>query len=81
MNNDINDRKRAAALGRAYQEKKIAWQQFMDETADFRDDDLIEELIDLIEHEPKRGGLMGASEKEWFEYQRAIWDTIATLEK
>jgi hypothetical protein len=53
----------------------------MDETADFRDDELIDDLVDLIEHEPKLGGFMGISEKEWYEYQQSIQDTVAMLEK
>ena len=53
----------------------------MDDTADFRDDELIDELVDLIEHEPKRGGFMGVTEKEWYEYQQSIQDAIAVLEK
>lgn len=67
MNNGITDkRKQAAAIARAYQQKTITWQKFMDETAYFKDDDLIDELVDLIEHEPKRGGFMGVNEKEWY---------------
>ena len=82
MNNGITDKRRqSAVIAHAYIEKKITWQQFMDETANFRDDELIDELVDLIEHEPKRGGFMGVNEKEWYEYRQSIRDAIAVLEK
>lgn len=82
MNNGIKDKRRqAACIARSYLDKKLTWQQFMDDTADFRDDELIDELVDLIEHEPKRGGFMGVTEKEWYEYQLAIQDSIAMLKK
>ncbi len=80
MNND-NNRKRAASLVRAYQENKITWQQFMDQTAELKKDNLIDELIDLVEHEPKRGGFMGLNNKEWQKYQSSIQEAIAELEK
>lgn len=53
----------------------------MNDTADFKNDKLIDKLIDLIEHEPKRGGFMGLNEKEWQKYQSSIQDAIAELEK
>jgi len=72
-----NDRHRAASLARSYLEKRIPWQQFMDDTADLKNDGMIDELVDLIEHEPQRGGFMG----DWFEYQKAIQSIIVQLEK
>lgn len=72
-------RRRAADAARAYQEKKLSWEQFMEEFGAI-EDALIGEFVDLIEHEPKRGGFMGASEKAWGEYQAEVAVIIAKLE-
>lgn len=53
----------------------------MDETADFKNDKLIDDLVDRIEHEPQQGGFMGLTEKEWQKYQLSIQEVIAELEK
>lgn len=79
MNRDI--RKQVALAAREYQEKKITWKQFIDLTADFRDDEMIDELVDLIWHEPKHGGFLGVRGKAWITYQKEIEDLISSLEK
>lgn len=43
------------------------------------DDKKIEVLVDLIEHEPKRGGFMGVNENEWAEYQAQVAEAIDAL--
>jgi hypothetical protein len=55
----------------------------MDEFGEAKDD-RIWDLVDLIEHEPARGGLRGIGEKAWSEYEeqldraiRALLDTSA----
>ncbi len=53
----------------------------MDQTADYEGDSLVDEFVDLIEHEPKRGGFMGLNEKEWIAYQRSVASAIEALEK
>jgi hypothetical protein len=40
---------------------------------------LIDELVDMIEHEPKRGGFMGVSEAEWKRYEDRINTLIKVL--
>jgi len=77
----IDKRNKVAAIARAYLEHQISWQNFMDEIAQFQEDSLIDDLVDMIEHEPKQGGFMGVTEKEWQEYQRAILNIIGQLEK
>ncbi len=81
MDDIIGARRKAATFARAYLGKKITCRQFMDSFSDMKDDEMIDELIDLIEHEPKRGGFMGISEKEWQQYQTSINDLIDQLEK
>ncbi len=81
MNIKVEARQRAASIARSYLEGRTSWQDFMDQTADFEGDSLIDDLVDLIEHEPKRGGFMGLNEKEWLAYQRSVKSTIEALEK
>ena len=50
----IEARRKAATIARAYLEKKITWRQFTDSFSDIQNDEMIDELIDLIEHEPKQ---------------------------
>lgn len=45
------------------------------------DDFEIIELLALIEHEPKKGGLFGVSELEYFNYIRNINNLIKKLEE
>jgi hypothetical protein len=79
-NNIIEARHKVATIARSYIEKKISWQQFMDSVDELSDDALIAELVDLIEHEPKRGGFMGVNESQWQNYQQSIQDIISQLE-
>jgi len=36
-------------------------------------------LVDLIEHEPKRSGFLGLSEKKWEHYQSQLKQAIEAL--
>ena len=81
MNDSLTEsRRRTAAIARSYLGGSISWKDFMDETAEFEGDTLIDELVDLIEHEPKRGGFMGVNDKEWLQSQHAIMNIITALE-
>jgi hypothetical protein len=42
-------------------------------------DELIAELVDLIEHEPKAGGFLGMSAKEHAKYMARVHEIIALL--
>jgi len=42
-------------------------------------DEKVAYLVDLIEHEPKRGGFMGVNEKEWAEYASQVEQAINAL--
>ena len=72
-------RLQAAAAARAYLEKKISRDTFMEEFSGSRDE-RIQELVDLIEHEPKVGGFFGANAVEWSHYQSALVEVIVLLE-
>ncbi len=80
MEADIQSLRRDAAVaGRAYLATEISWDQFMERFADC-DDDLVSDLVDLIEHEPKRGGFLGVNENRWAQYQSQVASALAALE-
>ena len=72
-------RQRAAEAARAYLAKTLPWKKFIEEFGDSKDE-LVGNLVDLIEHEPKRGGFLGTNEKEWVQYQSQVASAIAALE-
>ena len=80
MSEDIKTyRHRAAQAARAYLSNPTTWDQFMQEFGS-ADDELVSELVDLIEHLPKRGGIFGLSEKKWIQYQSKIAEAILALD-
>ena len=76
-------RKQAAALGRRFLASEISYmdlrQEIPMEVSD--NDDLIDTLIDMIEHAPKRGGWFGVSEREWARSRAEILKAIEALER
>jgi hypothetical protein len=72
-------RREAAAAGRAVMADTLSYDEFMQRFADY-DDELISDLVDLIEHEPKRGAFLGVGEKHWAKYQSQIAAALAALE-
>lgn len=72
-------RREAAEEGRSYLSRNLSCEEFMNRFAE-SEDDLISDLVDLIEHEPKRGGFLGVNEGRWAEYQALLTATIAALE-
>ncbi len=80
MHSNTSDiRREVASAARGYLEHRITWQEFMDQMSEFEGDELIDELVDLIEHEPKKGGFMGINERDWQEYQGNIRHIIGLL--
>ena len=71
-------RLQVAQAARDYQANRMTWDSFIGEYGEY-EDELIGEVVDLIEHEPKRGGFMGANEKEWAEYQQQVQHAISAL--
>jgi hypothetical protein len=62
-----------AYKAKEYKAGNMTWDEFIDACAETEvEDPLIDELVDMIEHEPKRGGFMGVSEKEWKRYEDRI---------
>lgn len=75
---DLDIRRRAAERAREVLEGSVNAEAFREEFADV-EDRAVAELIDLMEHEPVRGGIMGCGEAAWRNYQRSIRDLIAGL--
>jgi hypothetical protein len=80
MTDSIAERHRAAEDARDVLAGRMPWSTFSATYAEC-DDPLIEELFDLLEHEPQRGGFLGASEEEWQQHRRAAEQAIAALER
>ena len=79
MSEPIERRQQAATAGRRYLAGQLPWKEFIQQFGD-QEDELIGNLVDLIEHEPMRGGLLGVNEKRWSEYLHQVTKAIAALE-
>lgn len=71
----------AAKLGRQLLAGEIPYEEFVNQFPEDKSDDEIEELLSLIEHQPKPGGLFGVSKNEYMFYQQKIWGVIEKLER
>ena len=78
-------RRRVAVKALAYKNGEISWDAFMGEfgelTGSDETDDLVDELVTEIEHEPQRGGFWGLNERQWKEYEQHIYRLIDELNK
>jgi hypothetical protein len=75
-----NQRILAAKLAEQYYKGSLTFTEFIKKYPDSDDFD-VNELFDLIEHEPKKGGLFGATELEHFNYNRRINNLIDKLKE
>jgi hypothetical protein len=74
-----NNRKLVASLAKKLYAGEITFDEFLLGTPEDDSDEEISELIDLIEHEPKRGGFMGVSPKKHDNYIEKINKLIKDL--
>ena len=74
----IRLRHRAAGAARDYLAQKMSWDEFMREFGEIEDTS-IAVLVDLIEHEPKRDGILGLSERELKRYESQLEAAIEAL--
>ena len=77
---DSTQCRETARLARAYLAGDVAYEHFATMAIECAQDDDIDELHDLIEHMPKRGGLFGLSEKQHDKYMELVEAAIRTLE-
>ncbi len=54
---------KVAESARRLYKKEISFNEFLKNTPEPDEDELIDELIDLIIHEPQKGGFWGVSKK------------------
>ena len=74
----LDARRAAAELAQAFYRGDVTFQELSKRYPQSDDPD-VEELMDLIEHEPKRGGLLGAPEAEYREHMSRITHLIERL--
>jgi hypothetical protein len=78
---DKTIRNLASNLGRLIQEGQINYDKFVDDYPFNTGDDDIDKLFNLIEHQPKLGGLFGVSKITYENYIKEILNLIELLEK
>jgi hypothetical protein len=78
MANSIH--KKAAELAEQLYAGKITFSDFLSGVPENGQDELTEELVDLITHEPQKGGFFGVSEEEHQAYMEKINKLIHRLE-
>ena len=74
------DRPYAASMAQRYIKGSLTLEAFVEIFAT-TSDPLIEELLDLIIHEPKHGGLFGVSEGQYQKYKASVGAVLSELEK
>jgi hypothetical protein len=73
-------RREVARDARRYLASEMPWAEFISRYGETDQDEEISELVDLIEHEPQRGGAMGVSEDRWFAYRQKVESVLRMLE-
>ena len=69
----------AAQTAKACIRGELPWINFIEQYGSSNDDQIMN-LVDLIEHEPQKGGFFGVNNTEWNQYQAQIADAIQALE-
>jgi hypothetical protein len=66
-------------LAELYLAGRISFADFIQAAPQYPEDEEIAELIDLIEHEPKRGGFLGASPEEHNRHRTRIRELARSI--
>ena len=72
-------RAQVASLATDVIEGRLPFRNFVMGIPDDVEDELIEELIDLLEHEPKAGGFLGMTAQEHKKYVARVHEIIGLL--
>ena len=75
----VDGRRRAAEMARELQQGVVSGDAFL-KVFGSSEDAVISELVDLLEHQPRSGGFMGASKEEFAAHQEEIERVIGLLE-
>jgi hypothetical protein len=73
------NRRQVARWAEQYLSGNLSFERFLELIPEKPEDALIAELVDLVEHEPKRGGLFGAPPKRHDEHLQRMRDLIQVL--
>ena len=76
-----NERRRVAEWAEQYLAGDLSFQRFLELVPEESGDSLVTELVDLVEHEPKRGGIFGATPEQHDGHMRKVRELIAALRK
>ena len=76
---DKNLRREVVQAVHEHMSGKITWREFLDRVPTDTEEDDIAEVLDLIEHIPKRGGFLGAREKDYLEYMANLEAAVRRL--
>jgi len=74
-----NDRHQVAEWAEQYLAGSLSFQRFMELVPEESGDSLVTKLVDLVEHEPKRGGILGATPEQYDGHMRKVRELIAAL--
>jgi hypothetical protein len=78
METEPEIRRRAARRAQEVLDGKVSAEQFRAEFADV-EDRAVAELMDLLEHEPPRRGLLSGGESAYRNYRESVLDIIESL--
>jgi hypothetical protein len=73
------ERTKVGHLAELYLAGQLSFQEFMLAAPEDPEDEDIAELIDLIEHEPQRGGFLGASHEEHDRHMARIRELASSI--
>jgi hypothetical protein len=76
-----SERKKIADAVDALLSDSITYDQFLSIVPEESDDEDVAEVLDLVAHQPKQGGLLGVSRKEYEAYNRRIEEALARLRR
>lgn len=77
----VIERAKIGQLAQDYLEKHMSFADFMLGMPDQRSGEDVAELIDLIEHEPKMGGLLGVSPEEYDRHRERIRELARSMRR
>lgn len=77
----VDERVKIAQLTEDYLEGRMSFENFMRTMPDPPPGEDVAELIDLIEHEPKRGGFFGVSPDEYDRHMERVRELVRSISR